>query len=181
MTIQEKLNVIVKDIRQKLPRLMQLEEGCWVERDGDIGKIIKSNKESYSLLINNNPNPFSYLKSTTKKEEIIGKEPMLNDVLDYMHKSNIELNYYIDNKEGIMNLIFSDYNLYYDFCKSNANLPEKEFEEKEKEISPKIEASWNLSKLYLKDQSEGLVNFLYSRLNKQNFKDLIEQVKPLMS
>ncbi|MDY3328164.1 hypothetical protein PG299_10100 [Riemerella anatipestifer] len=105
MTTQEKLKIITDNIRQKLPRLMELEEGCLVEgkfnhsknlelwkvlgkeTDGlnEIYPIICKTKDTISgVFKSNNRFILSHIFPEINTEfKIIGKEPMLNDVLEW--------------------------------------------------------------------------------------------------
>lgn len=148
MTTIEKLDVIVKDIRQKLPRLMELEEGCWVNRYGEQGIIIEVNKESYNTLVANQ-SVYHNLKNATKQDEIIGKEPMLNDMLEWVKI----LKYFEDNRFK---------KLYID-CNGYFYIRDYDTEHQTLEDIPEY-IKWDLSKPYLKDQSEELIDFLYSLL-----------------
>ena len=116
------LQKLEQEIRTKIPRLMELSEGCLIRfTDGEIIKI------SQGML--------RQIKNIDYRNEeftIIGHEIQLNDVLEWL---------------GMM-----DYN----YCQTTeVNLLCITIESDDYYVS-----YWDLSKQYLKDQSEGLIKSL---------------------
>lgn len=157
MTTQEKLQAITDNIRQKLPRLMELEEGCLVMvkhndfisyeakviETGGGGQIADTGgyDDSY-IFLNSHFEGYEQRHADDEDIEIIGKEPMLTDVLEWLQllpnllERNEDLFLYI---EGIFCIYDSGWNKF-NYTK----------------------VCWDLTKPYLKDQSEKVINFLYN-------------------
>ncbi|MFK8281656.1 hypothetical protein [Capnocytophaga cynodegmi] len=140
MTTQAMLASVEAQIRKDIPRLMELKEGCVLfnRRNEDNLKIIclDTDFDEYVCLKNK-----MYLTGVPFKDvslfEIIGHEIMLNDVLEWLkNKFSNEVIIY----EGNNVFKIKGYNFDYDLG---------EFE-------------WDLPSLYLKDQSEELIKFLYN-------------------
>lgn len=130
----KELEELTREIREKLPRLMELSEGqkfksLIADPANDICKdsyYTVGYHEDYSCKIENEHIEIGgYIYIVNRDFEIIGKEPMLNDLLDYVNKSDISI---------------SDWNT----------------------ISRSIISGWELSKPYLRDQSHELIKFLHS-------------------
>ncbi len=147
MTQKEKLQAVTEDIRVKLPRLMELEKGCLLENDNDFIEICKKlpktskyNDNFYQgFSYDDNCGHWFYENQIEDLDyKIIGKEPMLNDVLEWISLMHIE--------EIIFKLEKHCF-----FIKDDV-IPINDWYE------------WNLSTPYLKDQSEELINFLYELL-----------------
>lgn len=141
MTTAEKLQAITKDIREKLPRLMQLEEGCFIKDKGTdaIGKIVCIKGEAY--IIEWLDSTYRYLKYDQCSDDYVknrfrslGKEPMLTDVLEWL---GTEL--YTIVTQGLE--VYGKDDLYM--------------------------FTWDLSQPYLKDQSEEVIDFLYEFLKEK--------------
>ncbi len=138
MTTEEKLKAVTEDIRDKLPRLMKLEKGCLVQSHhfDDIREIYMTHKikgELYYLTFCKQFKQEYTLEEQIQK--IIGKEPMLNDVLEWLQVLNsLEYDMQINQTASQIELA-NDEIIYID-----------------------------LSKPYLKDQSAELINFLYELL-----------------
>ncbi|MRM93753.1 hypothetical protein D1Z98_01850 [Riemerella anatipestifer] len=129
MTTQDKLQAITADIRQKLPRLMELEEGCLIrDKEINVTFTITERDDKFQLLYVNGNNCFSFdfFKS---RFEVIGKDPMLTDVLEWL---GTEL--YTVFTYGLE--VYGSDEVYM--------------------------FTWDLSKPYLKDQSEEVIDFLYN-------------------
>lgn len=154
MTKEEKLNILNENIRKEIPRLMQLEEGCLIEGEFltifGIWKITGvrtfDNGCVYSLIINkeNSVVKTHMFSFELERIKIIGKEPMLNDVLLWIkHHSNLVR----DSKSMLIsfdgNLVLYDYGL---------------------DSTHILKEHWDLSKIYLKDQNNDTINLLYSIL-----------------
>lgn len=148
MTHEEKLYKITQDIRAKLPRLMELEEGTIIRLDHEdgtstLGKVMTVNagyiyfyNESFSdcvKIIQKEKNVYEIAHDTEIDEKmvVIGKEPMLHDILQWFNIIIEEV-----KEEGFEKRIYL-----YDRMKELPGL-------------------WDLSKPYLKDQSEELIDFL---------------------
>ena len=88
--MNKNLETLTRIIREQLPKLMQLEDGCQVEADG-IDKEITIGKEAYEA------SPDGYLidlqapaearHKYRKITKIIGKEPQLNHVLSWFKQT----------------------------------------------------------------------------------------------
>ncbi len=136
----QKLKIVTDDIRAKLPRLMELEKGCLIKNTYGKYKIINK-KNNYFDCVDIVGTVTSYSEKYLRKIkgfEIIGKEPMLNDVLEWLRGKNHAYWGYRMNSAGELTA--------YDFYKRKWSTP--------------IDF-WDFSKPYLKDQSEKLINFLY--------------------
>jgi len=140
-THQEKLNELTEAIRKSIPRLMELSEGCELEKYNEKYKIHEVKNERYYLT--------NILGGHTKYEidrdyTIIGHEPLLNHVLEWRRITN---NY----RASFINDLFID-------------------EDKSNETGVIVEVDWDLSKSKLSDQSEDLINYLHD-LIKYNGKE----------
>lgn len=129
----KELEELTRDIREKIPRLMELSEGQTLKSliahpANDICKdsyYTVGYHEDYSCKIENEHIEIGgYIYIVNRDFEIIGKEPMLNDVLECIKKTVIA-----DKNETAYNIITHN---------------------------------WNLSHPYLKDQSPELIKFLHS-------------------
>lgn len=139
MTHEEKLNELKEAIRKAIPRLMELSEGCELEKYGEKHKIHEVKNEKYYLT--------NILGGHIKYEidrdfTIIGHEPKLNDVLEWLG-----YNYAIVAGGGFLMKNTGDMNFK---CIEVPNVDEYRH------------LKWDLSKSYLKDQSPGLIDFLHS-------------------
>ncbi len=152
MTHKEKLKAVTEEIRSKLPRLMELEKGCLIKcREGNYYKIVQIH-DTYLDVLNCRLNVIihpkwdlrkeTHLKSFLSAYKIIGQEPMLNDVLEWIS---------IDGIRIVMIDEFGSFHVY-------------DSRAKKKELTSIAGLGWNLSKPYLKDQSIELINFLYELL-----------------
>ena len=142
------LEVLIIDIREKLPRLMQLEEGQKLKSlisdpTNDICKdsyfIVGWNEEYNCTIENDHIEIGGYVYIINKDFEVIGKEPMLNDVLEWFATKEITGLHFVTNH-------FINFSL-----KNNL---------------PTVCGKWDLSKPYLKDQSNELIEFLLTLKNK---------------
>ncbi|MBO4234067.1 hypothetical protein FO675_07095 [Riemerella anatipestifer] len=146
MTTQEKLKIITDNIRQKLPRLMELEEGCLIrDKEIDVIYTITERDDKFQLLYVNGNNCFSFdfFKS---RFEVIGKEPMLNDVLAWTG---------ITKKYLTSSLVLA-IGFYGSICNIDFNSKHLDIIVYDKNIK------WDLTKPYLKDQPEDVINFFYN-------------------
>lgn len=140
MNTAEKLKLITADIREKLPRLMKLEEGCIIKDtfDKEKFKIVKDFGYALGLLSLESDVVTKVAKSDLSIEKIIGKEPMLTDVLEWLdndYYSHFEI---IDGKGAIVDYSCEETIIYY----------------------------IDLSKPYLKDWSEEVIDYLYEFVKK---------------
>ena len=144
MIQEQKIEALSNEIRKALPYLMELSEGCLIE-DINTNEIHKVN--SFHIQVGNIirlhttdlSNTFgggSSFNYIPKHHKIIGHEPMLNDVLAWL--SNIDTSMYFLNIYGIF------------FNRHISNM----------------RIVWYFEKSHLKDQSEQLINFLYSLIKK---------------
>ncbi len=143
-TKEQKLQAVVADIRAKLPRLMELEKGCKistvysrihevVDEHKDLVKInLLSEKTDYTSMLEK-----YVIEDNNSPYKIIGKEPMLNDVLEWIEKGKSANTFNINSRGAI----FMEFSATSGYC-----------------------GMWDLSKPYLHQQSEELINFLYELL-----------------
>jgi hypothetical protein len=141
MTNLEKLT---QDIRAKLPRLMELTEGCLLDnvRIGVIHKVIEvQNEPMEPCILIQNPltyrNVWEYPETVKKDYNVIGREPMLNDVLEWLSNHVNEYYSYSIGSHGYLMecALFSEWDY-------------------------KDDLKWDLSKPYLRDQSQELIDYL---------------------
>lgn len=137
------LEELTRDIREKLPRLMELSEGCvfCYPTSKDINYIVT--QEEIEMISFNRVETFSqprveYKSVIRETRLIIGKEPMLNDVMQYLWKL-VEEDH--ENQDEILFGIGCLTNAYDNFC-------------------------WNFKNPYLKDQSPELIAFLHGLIEK---------------
>ncbi|MFL1601863.1 hypothetical protein PGL34_06280 [Riemerella anatipestifer] len=134
MTTQEKLKIITDNIRQKLPRLMELEEGCLIrDKEIDVTFTIIEKDDKFQLLYVNGNHCFSF-DFFKRRFEVIGKEPMLTDVLAWL------------NLLKEVSLCYLDHRVIFVQTKSDKFY----FQE------------IDITKPYLKDQSKEVIDFLYN-------------------
>lgn len=147
----KELEELTREIREKLPRLMELSEGQRLitlisDEPNDIYEgAYERIGIGAELLENGNIEIGGYEYEIGKSFEVVGKDPMLNDVLEwhqdyYSKNSHFEVETF--SAEGVKYSIGCFYS--YD---SDDEI-EKYF--------------WDLSKTYLKDQSPELIKFLHS-------------------
>lgn len=166
------LEELTREIREKLPRLKELETGCIIDFKDITVKYIVSHK--FRDLFQNNyylssPNYYGdpeprgrqifkyheqdYISQYSLDEgllsgdiNIIGKDPMLNDLLEWL--TIIDL----------YNISVEFSNQEFSIVKDNSlvdHLDDYDFEG----------VAWDLSKPYLKDQSPELITFLHGLIN----------------
>ena len=134
-THQEKLNELKVEMRNAIPRLMELSEGCEIKIQYDVSFFITGKAFDTYYAVSVNGCNFKTLDSIDIMEKI-GHEPLLNDVLEW-HSSN-----------GI------DKYSHFEVSKGEAYFSIYDGEENESII-------WDLSKSKLSDQSPELINFLH--------------------
>ncbi|TQM18309.1 hypothetical protein [Chryseobacterium aquifrigidense] len=128
----KELEELTREIREKLPRLKELSKGCIIESSE---KVFEIDDLMYAVCYNDQIfDRFTDSWVFSDEYTIIGKEPMLNDVLQWFKES--------DMKDGI--------NMMHELIWSHT--------------AKEIINHWNLSKPYLKDQSPELIKFLHSLL-----------------
>lgn len=136
---KSKLEIIIAQIRKDIPRLMELREGLVFQFKDRVLKVLYKYDETRWKCVDTFGVQGKFPDEVINKEsKIIGHEIMLNDVLGW-----------VSIKQGRYVL-----------------LPRGEFisikyEENEYDIERTF-VYWNLSSPYLKDQSEELIEFLYS-------------------
>ncbi len=157
MTREEKLQAVTADIRKKLPRLMKLEKGCLIQSHHfkDVREIFKvkelylKESDTYETAYFSNCDQFT-IEVTFERDiqKNIGKEPLLNDVLEWLIKkiindSNTAI-VFDKNINGYLGIGIRKTSpaMYRGFCTNWAN--------------------WDLSKSLLKDQSEDVIEFLFN-------------------
>lgn len=162
----KQLEELTQEIREKLPRLMELEKGVeiFVPKNYDLSEwfsyTIINISESNSYLdvrkpwegeklgeftrvitVKNNAISYELERYALKDLRYYGKEPMLNDVLDWLSftsKSESVIDFY-----GSIGEVVCDRGGFYITSLGK----------------------WDLSKIYLKDQSPELIKFLHSLIN----------------
>lgn len=83
-THQEKLNELKVEMRNAIPRLMELSEGCEIKTQSGTKYKIYLEEESFYNCFNEKVVTTSMTKPlSTHSYTIIGHEPLLNDVLEY--------------------------------------------------------------------------------------------------
>lgn len=135
----DKLN---QKIRKYIPRLMELEDGCMIKYSGEIFTIGKDcgtwNSETSLHLYELN------IDIISEEYQIIGKEPMLNDVLEWLNLLLNKNKKYKDDKihcniqKGLLCIYLSYNDMWYS----------------------RLICKWDLSSHFLKDQSENTINEL---------------------
>lgn len=137
-THEEKLNELTNAIRQSIPRLMELSEGCLIydNKRNDCYIVVMNHKNVLECILNG-------VKITAMNKElnenytIIGHEPLLNDVMEWLGTIK-EVEDYLIYSDGYIkeySYILKDY--YY------------------------MNVTWDLTKSKLKDQSPELIDFLH--------------------
>ena len=147
MIREQKIEALSNKIRKALPYLMELSEGCVVKYidDNTLYKVNGLNFYTtgkatlYCTDLSTKTKQSCVFPYNTKYYEIIGHEPMLNDVLAWFLK--ITKPYYCQFLDGVFFIYYSDLSF--------------------------IKYSWNLEKPYIKDQSPELINFLYSLIEQK--------------
>ncbi len=140
-TTEEKLKAITEDIRSKLPRLKEPMKDCYIDtKTHGICKILYldllNEKVKYSVL-----DEFLDFKEIGKKEikEIIGKEPTILDCMEWLNKKEYKVEL---TGQGLLYAVIG----------------------KDHPMKKAISCRVDLTKPYLKDQSEEFINFLYGLL-----------------
>lgn len=146
MTYEQKIEILSNEIRKALPYMMELSEGCIVEYFSNatryrVNGIDNSSKKRTTLYCSDLSTQYKQSSTFTYNSnyyEIVGHEPMLNDVLAWL--INFDYKYfedtvYLSHTLGQCGFTSESISFYY---------------------------PWNLEKPYLKEQSEELINFLYS-------------------
>ncbi|WVX90438.1 hypothetical protein [Riemerella phage vB_RanS_GDF21] len=158
MTTQEKLQAITDNIRQKLPRLMKLEEGCLIKDKGTdiIGKIVHKDNDEFifiqwmdDMYVKHSKFSLEYLKNRFKS---LGKEPMLTDMLEWLHKHHRKNDSYIYELGSDGVLLYKYYSPY----------------DSRGSFDTKKQVNLDLTKPYLKDQSKEVIDFLYNLIENAN-------------
>ena len=131
----KELEELTREIREKLPRLKELTNGCLIET---ADKIFEINNLIHEVC--DEDQIFDrFIDSWIFSDEytIIGKEPMLNDVLEWIAISGfLPVEFYPTAKGDELGILFNEY--------------------------PTNPLFWKLSNPYLKDQCPELISFLHS-------------------
>lgn len=139
----KELEELTREIREKLPRLMELSEGQTLKSliadpANDICKdsyYTVGYHEDYSCKIENEHIEIGgYIYIVNRDFEIIGKEPMINDVFEFLWC-----------------LIAENHNNSYKITLAINTILHKSYKH-----------CWNFDSPYLKDQSPELIKFLHS-------------------
>ena len=134
-SINEKIEFISNNIRNKIPRLMELNFGCKVITKECPNKIITIGHNCYAIsnkiIIDeiappDSKNKYQYI------DKIIGKELLLNDVLQWFYLLNGDYELLISEIKNHILIIFNNKHINID-----------------------------LNKPYLKDWNENVINFLF--------------------
>lgn len=145
-----KLEQLTSEIRKTVPRLMELTDGCKLSPFNVFSAKVISNDKDYVYVLSTNNN---CIEKFTNEEinrhfEIIGHEIMLNDVLEWLPNgfgitSGLYTGGFITIDKG--NMCYS--------CIQAVGIDEYKY------------YRWDLSKPFLKDQSQELINYLHSLIN----------------
>lgn len=142
MTTQEKLHAVETAIRQALPRLLELTEGCYfIDKTFGNRKVKflhKCQRDDKEYILDEDGIVCWY---DYYDKEIIGHDILLSDVLEWLKE--LELSNEIDT----FNIGYSEMGQFVILYDSKYYF-------------------WNLSKPYLKDQSEDFIEFLYNLIEK---------------
>ncbi len=147
-TKEEKLRAVTEDIRSKLPRLKELEKGCLLKYNDDFIEICKKmpktskfNDNFYQGFSHDDICGHWFYENQIEDlgYEIIGKEPMLNDVLEWFNKKEFKTEL---TGQGLLYAVIG----------------------KDHPMKKAISCRVDLSKPYLHQQSEELITFLYELL-----------------
>ena len=96
-THQQKLNELTTEIRKAIPRLMELSDGCVIENEYKTKYKIYYNEKRYYNVFNDESVSNSIMKPLSKSYTIIGHEPLLNDVLEWL-KIKSEIAFGVNDK-----------------------------------------------------------------------------------
>lgn len=142
-SINKKIEIISNIIRNKIPRLMEPNFSCKVITKENPNNIITICYDCYEIsvdkIIIDSKAPLLYKNKYQHISKIIGKEPMLNDVLEWvLTLNNCDIQFNISEKEKHINIGIN--NNFIDI---------------------------DLSKPYLKDWNEYTINFLFKLCQNQ--------------
>lgn len=147
MVVMKALEELTADIREKLPRLMELEVGCIVEWDNWSGTVLNDGNPLH-ILWKNSGGIVTYFKDEMSLfSKVIGKEPMLNEVLEWHSKQHSKNSHF-----EVFNIVMND-------VKHPAGVS---LDYSQEDTARFI---WDLSKPYLKDQSPEVIKFLHGLIN----------------
>ncbi len=107
ITTQEKLNELTTEIRTSIPRLMELSEGCEIKIQYDVSFFITGKCFDTYYAVSENGWNFKTLDSIDIMETI-GREPLLNDVLEWLKIKGIKIS---DTTDDLL-LCFGGYKHY---------------------------------------------------------------------
>ncbi len=149
-----KLEQLTEEIKKAVPRLMELTDGCIIKIPHwniFTQKYEKNKYDDYcvfgSSIFNDNYDKIcsvaNIYKEFSKETSIIGHEPLLNDVLEWLKSISEYTDEYCITIGG-------------DFLKMN--FIQSSFEL----INSRTNPRWDMSKPYLKDQSNELIDYLHS-------------------
>lgn len=137
-----KLDLLKQSIRKNIPSLMEIGKGLLflrkrIDAPDELEDILEfCGSSTYSVIYHNSEiDHFGRFDKKQPLGKIIGKEPMLNDVLAWFKLSKYEYAHF----EGHYFLIYNG----------------------DEKCDP---IEWDLSKPYLKDQSEQMIDFLYEEV-----------------
>ncbi|MFP3835375.1 hypothetical protein [Chryseobacterium sp. SIMBA_028] len=159
------LEQLTADIREKLPRLMDLTQGSIIKSliEDKRNYLVKDSfleigyNEDYTCLVDNqhvNIRQVHLDGYTYKLEsfEIIGKEPILNDVLEW-HSKHHSKNSHFEVFNIVMNDVKHPAGVFLDYSEEDT-----------------ARFIWDLSKPYLKDQTPELITFLHGLIKKEKIR-----------
>lgn len=155
-----KLQILEKQIRKDLPRLMEVSEGCYLKNYGS-GKMyrVMGREGEICFLQDINNLKSSSLEITESTAinyfEVIGHNILLNDVLEWIAKQNegLHLDIEYEVKDNLLKIIVRQDidDVYSDFSKTYTEY-----------------YIWDLSKISLADQSDELKEFLYELIDEED-------------
>lgn len=151
-TFQQKIEIVENAIRKALPRTKKLSKGCKILFDLNevhtdvVGEIIGIDDANVAIVITEDLAQRRVSLKNFDEQKIIGHDILLSDVLEWLEETRpnsnltIELNRVSSIRKGYSMTLFIQFD--------------------------DLDCDWYLSKPYLKDQNEELIEFLY---------DLIEE------
>lgn len=156
MTKEEKLHAVETAIRKALPRLIELSHGCLIRYwDNRIYTMVLNTPREIAFIDRNIDHcSFQVIKPDQINviEEVIGHDILISDVLEFLGKKGKNINY----DYSVINLSNNILNV--NLVTQISDVEHHAYEE----IWDKFEI--DLSKPRLADQSEELINRLYSFL-----------------
>ena len=124
-THQEKLNELTEAIRKSIPRLMELSDGCVIKNERGTKYKIYYKENRYYNVFNDETVSSSIPKPLCKSYTIIGHEPLLNHVLEWLDTNKCDFSI---RKEGFVFYRMDD------LCMANWDLSKSKLSEQSPEL-----------------------------------------------